>query len=174
LYELSKPNRKNATYTIMSDGYLKGVTYDIPTSKTFVLQTKTLEKNKTKYLYFKIMDSVNIKIGGIYFIDASVEQENICCQFNNCKYKRKKNFISVASFRIAATLLHNSKTARSAFKLLLNLQNNDFPICNIKKSIMNAKLFQECNAIIWNKCTLAHKSIKSNFKIHQKNNQSYG
>lgn len=54
----------------MPDDYLKEITYDTTTLETFVLQTEpklTEEQNK---FYLKIMDSVNTKVGGIYFIDA--------------------------------------------------------------------------------------------------------
>lgn len=48
---------------------------------------------------------------------------------------RSKNDIAlaVASSGIAATLLDGGRTAHSAFKLPLNIQNNPDAVCNIKK-----------------------------------------
>lgn len=71
---------------------------------------------------------------------------------------REKNKIAlaVASSGIAATLLTGGRTAHSAFKLPLNF-HSDRPVCNISKSSRQAKVLQQCNLIIWDECSMAHK-----------------
>jgi hypothetical protein len=43
--------------------------------------------------------------------------------------------LAVVFSRIAVTLLKNGKTAHSAFKLPLDLQTTDRPVCSVKKQI---------------------------------------
>jgi len=45
---------------------------------------------------------------------------------------QRKIALVVASFGMAATLLQNGKTAHSTFKLPLDLQPRESPLCNIK------------------------------------------
>ena len=65
--------------------------------------------------------------------------------------------MAVASSGIAATLLDGGRTAHSAFKLPLNIQNNPDAVCNIKKQSSMATVLKQCKIIIWDECTMAHK-----------------
>lgn len=65
--------------------------------------------------------------------------------------------LAVASSGIAATLLDGGRTAHSAFKLPLNLNVVESPICNIGKASGMAAVLKECQLIIWDECTMAHK-----------------
>ncbi|XP_060874712.1 ATP-dependent DNA helicase pif1-like [Metopolophium dirhodum] len=70
----------------------------------------------------------------------------------------KKIAISVASSGIAATLLDGGKTAHSAFKLPINLNFSETPLCNISKQSDAAHVLKECKLIIvWDEATMAHK-----------------
>jgi len=71
--------------------------------------------------------------------------------------QRKKIALAVASSGIASTLLRGGRTAQSAFKLPLNLAHGDHPVCDISKGSGQAKVLQQCTAIIWDECTMAHK-----------------
>lgn len=66
--------------------------------------------------------------------------------------------LAVASSGIAATLLEGGKTAHSAFKLPLNLIRVETPMCNISKQSNMAQVLKECKLIVWDECTMAHKS----------------
>uniref|UniRef100_A0A8D8QT90 ATP-dependent DNA helicase n=1 Tax=Cacopsylla melanoneura TaxID=428564 RepID=A0A8D8QT90_9HEMI len=71
--------------------------------------------------------------------------------------QNKQIAIAVASSGIAATLLAGGKTAHSAFKLPLNLNYCELPVCNISKQSNMAKILQHCKLIVWDECTMAHK-----------------
>lgn len=58
--------------------------------------------------------------------------------------------LAVASSGIAATLLHGGRTVHSTFKLSVG--------CNISKSSGLARLLQKCKLIIWDECSMSHKS----------------
>ena len=70
----------------------------------------------------------------------------------------KKIALAVASSRIASTLLRGGRTAHSAFKLPLKVAHGDHPVCDISKGFGQAKVLQQCTAIIWDECTMAHKN----------------
>ncbi|XP_026463835.1 uncharacterized protein LOC113366447 [Ctenocephalides felis] len=65
--------------------------------------------------------------------------------------------LALALLGIAATLLEDGHTAHSALKLPLNMQINETPVCNIRKTSAMAKILQTRKLIIWDKCTMAHK-----------------
>lgn len=62
--------------------------------------------------------------------------------------------VAVASSGIAATLLEGCRTAHSALKLPLNLQNTKETTCNISKHSAMAKFLSESKIIIWDECTI--------------------
>ena len=57
------------------------------------------------------------------------------------------------------TLLEGGRTAHSALKSPLNIQSNETPICNISKNSAMTKILQQCNLIVWDEFTMAHKKI---------------
>ncbi|XP_044019694.1 ATP-dependent DNA helicase pif1-like [Aphidius gifuensis] len=65
--------------------------------------------------------------------------------------------LAVAFSGIAATLLQNGKTAHSAFKLPLNLQTTERPVCSVKKQSSLGKLLRETRFIVWDESTMANK-----------------
>lgn len=67
--------------------------------------------------------------------------------------------LAVASSGIAATLLEGGKTAHSMFKLPLSSSTDDNPVCNICKGTYKAELLRRCKLIVWDECTMSHKSM---------------
>jgi hypothetical protein len=65
--------------------------------------------------------------------------------------------IALASSGIAATLLPGGRTAHSALKLPLNINNIETPTCNVSKSSGMGKLLQKCKLFVWDESTMAHK-----------------
>lgn len=63
--------------------------------------------------------------------------------------------LALASSGIAATLLDGGRTAHSALKLSLDMNEN--PICNITKTSGMAKVLQQCEIVVWDECPMAHK-----------------
>ncbi|GAB0086332.1 uncharacterized protein DMENIID0001_003780 [Sergentomyia squamirostris] len=69
--------------------------------------------------------------------------------------------LALASSGIAATLLDGGRTAHSALKLPLNMQIIENPTCNISNTSGMAKLPTQCKMIVWDECTMAHKSLEA-------------
>lgn len=61
---------------------------------------------------------------------------------------QRKVALEVASSGIAATLLPEGRTAHSTFKLPLDLNYNETPICNIKRGTNLVKLLEETSFIV--------------------------
>ena len=57
------------------------------------------------------------------------------------------------------TLLDGGRTAHSALKSPLNIQSNETPTYNISKNSAMTKILQQCNLIVWDEFTMAHKII---------------
>ncbi|XP_076298040.1 uncharacterized protein LOC143217539 [Lasioglossum baleicum] len=65
--------------------------------------------------------------------------------------------LAVASSGIAATLLPGGRTAHSTFKIPIDLDRSETPICNISRNSDLAKVIQDCHLIVWDECTMANK-----------------
>ncbi|XP_029657219.1 uncharacterized protein LOC115231303 [Octopus sinensis] len=66
--------------------------------------------------------------------------------------------IAVASSGIAATLLHDGRTAHSAFKLPLDLTKQGNPTCNVSRGSAMGNLLTECSLIIWDEEAMCYKA----------------
>lgn len=60
----------------------------------------------------------------------------------------------MASSGIAATLLPGGKTAYAMFKIPLQL---DCTVCDISRNSDRAHVLRNCNLIVWDECTMAHR-----------------
>lgn len=65
--------------------------------------------------------------------------------------------LATASSGIAATLLPGGRTAHSMFKIPINVDHMEFPICAISRNSSKAQLLRECSLIVWDECTMANK-----------------
>ena len=63
--------------------------------------------------------------------------------------------LAVASSGIAATLLHGGRTVHSGLRVSLSLSAQT---CNIPKKSGLAQVLRECALIIWDECSMSHKS----------------
>ncbi|GBM81941.1 hypothetical protein AVEN_4094-1 [Araneus ventricosus] len=63
----------------------------------------------------------------------------------------------MASSGIVTILMEGGRTAHSALKLPLNINVEEYPICNISKTSGQAKVLQTCKILVWDECTMAHK-----------------
>ncbi len=109
--------------------------------------------------YNAILDMVNGKTGGIFFLDAPGETgKTFVIKLLLAKIRQQSKIaIAVASSGIVATLLHGGRTAHSTLKLPLNLSHYESPLCNISKGTEQAKVLQECELIVWDECTMSHR-----------------
>ena len=112
-----------------------------------------------KYAFDTLIKVVNDLTGRIYFLDASAGTGNTFLISLILATIRSHNEIAlaIASSGIAATLLECSRTAHSALKLPLNIQNNKTLTCKILKNTAMAKVSQQCKLIVWDECTMTQK-----------------
>ncbi|GFS55863.1 ATP-dependent DNA helicase [Trichonephila clavipes] len=88
------------------------------------------------------------------------EQNQVCRLLTdsvNANAGEKKIVIAVPSSGIAATLLHGEKTAHSMFKIPLESECMENPVCSVTKNSDKAKVLQDCVFVVWEECTMANK-----------------
>ncbi|XP_074108440.1 ATP-dependent DNA helicase pif1-like [Cotesia typhae] len=112
-----------------------------------------------KQVYDEVLNSIDSNSGKLFFLDApGGTGKTFLINLLLAKIRSRKNIaVAVASSGIAATLIDGGKTAHSAFKLPLNLNHSDNPICNISKQSDMAHVLRETKIIVWDECTMAHK-----------------
>lgn len=133
--------------------------YDLNTLKQLIQINLPLLNEQQKYVYDTLMKVTNDETGGIYFLDApGGTGKTFLISFILATIRsQNKIALALASSGIAATLLEGGRTAHSALKLPLNMQSNETPTCNISKNSAMAKVLQQCQLIVWDECTMAHK-----------------
>ena len=138
---------------------LRETNYNIEELALHVSLNEPLLVPDQRAAYNAILHHVEENKGGIFFLDApGGTGKTFILNLLLAKIRqRKKIALAVASSGIASTLLRGGRTAHSAFKLPLNLAHGDHPVCDISKGSGQAKVLQQCTAIIWDECTMAHK-----------------
>lgn len=140
---LPTPTRNNLIYD--NREMLRETQYDKNTLKSYVEQNEKLLIDDQQYAYTTIMEQMSNGDGGIIFLDApGGTGKTFLLNLILAKIRSQdKIAIAVASSGIAATLLDGGRTAHSAFKLPLNLNNNELPTCNMgKKSGKKIQIIQ--------------------------------
>lgn len=133
--------------------------YDINELNTFInLNLPKLNREQT-HAYDTIMEAVRNHSGGMYFLDApGGTGKTFLISLLLATIRSQSNIaLALASSGIAATLLDGGRTAHSALKLPLNMNVNENPTCNISKNSGMGKVLQQCQLIVWDECTMAHK-----------------
>lgn len=113
-----------------------------------------------RHVYDVIVDSVDKNKGKLLFIDApGGTGKTFLINIILAKIRSTgKLAIAVASSGIAATLLSGGKTAHSTFKLPLNVPFQQDSVCSIRKNGPLGKMFKEASLIMWDECTMCHRS----------------
>ncbi|XP_055306971.1 uncharacterized protein LOC129571224 [Sitodiplosis mosellana] len=133
--------------------------YNIIDLKAYVEENTPKLNAKQRSVYNEIMNSVNNKSGGFYFLDApGGTGKTFLLSLLLAKIRsQQKIALALASSGIAATLLDGGRTAHSALKLPLNIHIQEHPICGVKKRSAMGKVLEQCDIIMWDECTMAHK-----------------
>ena len=139
--------------------YLKELSYDIVKLSESVNLNITKLNSEQSQVYTEVMKSIDSNSGQLFFLDApgGTGKTFLINLLLACVRMNKNIAISVASSGIAATLLDGGKTAHSAFKLPLNLNHSETPLCNISKQSDTAYVLRQCKLIVWDEVTMAHK-----------------
>ncbi|XP_071582444.1 uncharacterized protein [Temnothorax nylanderi] len=138
-YGLSQPKRSGEV--LKNRDYLRETNYDVNTLAQVVLS------------------SIESSAGQVFFLDApGGTGKTFLINLLLAKVRSERGIaLAVASSGIAATLLEGGKTAHAAFKLPLNLNHAETPLCNISKQSNMAQVLQDCKLIVWDESTMAHK-----------------
>ena len=133
--------------------------YDLNTLKELIQTNLPLLNEQQRYVFDTLMKVTNDETGGIYFLDApgGTGKTFLISLILATIRSQNKIALALASSGIAATLLEGGRTAHSALKLPLNMLSNETPTCNISKNSAMAKVLQQCQLIVWDECTMAHK-----------------
>ncbi|CAF3387997.1 unnamed protein product [Rotaria sp. Silwood1] len=144
----------------LSREMLRETSYDVNELNKYLLTNEPLLTEDQRIVYNAILNLVKEKTGGIFFLDApGGTGKTFVLNLLLAKIRQQKKIaIAMASSGIAATLLHGGRTAHSTLKLPLNLTHSENPLCNISKGTGQAKVLQECELIVWDECTMAHKN----------------
>ncbi|XP_053961429.1 ATP-dependent DNA helicase PIF7-like [Anastrepha ludens] len=105
------------------------------------------------------MRAITEQSGGLFSVDApGGTGKTFLLSLILATIRSQNNIaLAIALSRIAATLLDGGRTAHSALKLPLNLQNTEAPTYNISKNFGMGKVLPTCQIIIWDECTMSHK-----------------
>lgn len=157
-YGLPEPSREQES--CLNNELLAEISYDADKLKKYLEENEPKLVRDQKEAYDKIMDAVSNINGGIYFLDApGGTGKTFLINLLLAKVRLGKEIaVAVASSGIAATLLTGGRTAHSALKLPLNLASTESPTCNISRGSNKAIVLQKCKLIIWDECTMLHKS----------------
>lgn len=145
--------------SLINKELLREKNYNVEHLKSIVENQMKLLIAEQKIAFDTIMRKLESNEGGIFFLDAPGGTGKTFVLNLILAAIRSKNEIAlaVASSGIASTLLSGGRTAHSAFKLPLNLNQTEKPCCNIGKRSNMATVLKMCKIIVWDECTMAHK-----------------
>ncbi|XP_074351859.1 uncharacterized protein LOC141691008 [Apium graveolens] len=117
----------------------------------------SLLNDEQKIVYDSILDNINQKKGGVFFVYGSggcgktFLWQTLCCRLRS----EHKIVLPVASCCIAAVLLHGGRTAHSRFHIPLKLDEN----CSagLRHGTDISELLQRTDLIIWDEASMQHR-----------------
>jgi hypothetical protein len=159
LKQLGLPTPGRTLGDSLSREILREKSYNLNELKKYVSTNEPLLVIDQKAAYNAILHLINKKQGGLIFLDApGGTGKTFVINLLLAKIRQQSKIaIAVASSGIAATLLEGGRTAHSGLKLPFNLAQHDAPVCAISKGTAEAKVLQECELIVWDECTMAHR-----------------
>ncbi|XP_046966957.1 uncharacterized protein LOC124534968 [Vanessa cardui] len=116
------------------------------TVETYVLRLSA----EQRLIFDRVCRSVDNAIGEMLFVDApGGTGKTFLTKAILAKIRSQtKIALAVASSSIAATLLPGAKTAHSMFKIPIELERTESPVCNIYRNSDKAKVLRDCSLII--------------------------
>ncbi|CAF3061617.1 unnamed protein product [Rotaria sp. Silwood2] len=155
--ELPTPQRNSGDR--LNSAMLRETSYDVKELDAYITANEPLLVPDQRAAYDAILNQIEKKAGGIIFLDApGGTGKTFVINLLLAKIRHQSKIaIAVASSGIAATLLHGGRTAHSTLKLPLKFLENQTHVCSITKGTGEAKVLQECELIVWDECTMAHR-----------------
>ncbi|XP_074359006.1 uncharacterized protein LOC141698233 [Apium graveolens] len=135
---------------------LEETSYDIEEMKRIHTRNHSLLNDEQKIVYDSILDNINQKNGGVFFVYGSggcvktFLWQTLCCRLRS----EHKIVLPVASCGIAAVLLPGGRTAHSRFHIPLKLDEN----CStgLRHETDISELLQRTDLIIWDEAPMQH------------------
>uniref|UniRef100_A0A8D8YMS1 ATP-dependent DNA helicase n=2 Tax=Cacopsylla melanoneura TaxID=428564 RepID=A0A8D8YMS1_9HEMI len=134
--------------------------YNLGELNRYVQENESKLTSEQRKVYDEVLQSVQNVSGRLFFLDApggtgKTYLINLIIQ----KVRSSGQIVfAVASCGIAATLLQGGKTVHSTFKVPLNLNYHDQPVCNISRGSDLSNNIQNCALIVWDECTMSNKA----------------
>ena len=140
--------------------FFKETNYNQDDLRCYVSRNKPKLTVDQLAVFEAVVDATSQPVGRIFFLDAPGGTGKTFVLNLILAEIRKNNEIAVAiaSSGIAATLLEGGLTVHSVFKLPLDIKSCDKVTCNISKSSATAKILKKCKIIVWDECTMSHRS----------------
>ncbi|GBP62999.1 ATP-dependent DNA helicase PIF1 [Eumeta japonica] len=139
--------------------YAMEINYD-PVGLAEIVQIDVPRLTEEQRLIFnRVCRSVDTALGEMLFLDApGGTGKTFLTKVILAKVRGQgKIALAVASSGIAATLLPGGKTAHTMFKIPIDLDRTENPVCNISRNSNKAKVLRDCSLIIWDECTMANR-----------------
>ncbi|KAJ2949819.1 hypothetical protein O0L34_g11134 [Tuta absoluta] len=110
-------------------------------------------------IFDTVVQSVSLNEGKLFHLDApGGTGKTFLTSAILAEIRRQgKIALAVASSGIAATLLPGGKTAHTTFKIPINLDINESPVCAVSRNSDKARILEDCCLIVWDECTMANK-----------------
>lgn len=148
--------------SVLTDADLvREMSYDIQQLKSYVDEMEPRLTEEQRQIYEKVISSVeNQQENKLFFLDSpGGTGKTFVINLLLAKIRKQRQIaLAVASSGIAASLLPGGRTAHSTFKIPLNVDNMEAPVCSISRNSPMARLLREVTLIVWDECTMAHKS----------------
>ncbi|XP_045498452.1 uncharacterized protein LOC123696361 [Colias croceus] len=118
-----------------------------------------LFSSEQKQIYDTVLESVGQNQGKMFFLDAPGGTGKTFVTTGILAEVRRqgKIAIAVASSGIAATLLPGGKTAHSMFKIPIDLERAETPVCGVSRNSDKGHVLKDCSLIVWDECTMANR-----------------
>ena len=149
---------RNETNNLFTD-VLPETSYDIDSLTRFIDENVPKLLPDQQVAYRTVIQQVTHKRGGLYFLDApGGTGKTFVTNLLLAKVRQRNEIaLAVASSGIAATLLQGGRTAHASFKLPLNMNTTETPICNITKNTGIAEVLKRSSLIVLDEVTMSHK-----------------
>ena len=159
LEKLGLPTPQRNSGDRLNSAMLRETSYDVKELEAYIIANEPLLVPDQRAAYNAILNQIEKKAGGIIFLDApGGTGKTFVINLLLAKIRHQSKIaIAVASSGIAATLLHGGRTAHSTLKLPFKFFENETHLCSITKGTGEAKVLQECELIVWDECTMAHR-----------------
>lgn len=110
-------------------------------------------------MYNTVIESVGLNQGKMFFLDApgGTGKTFLITAILAEVRRQGKIALAVASSGIAATLLPGGKTAHTMFKIPIDLESNESPVCAVSRNSDKGRVLRDCSLIVWDECTMANR-----------------